>query len=396
MSNRLFNRTTPPHIVTLVLATASSALTMNVFLPSLPGMAKHFNTDYAVMQLAVTLYLLSTAVLQVFFGPASDRFGRRPVMLACFVVFILGTIGALAARDVETLLACRLLQAFSAAGMVLARAIVRDTVGMAAAASKMGYITMGMALVPMVAPFIGGLVDEIYGWQATFVVTLLFGIVAFGFIYFDLGETNHSPSSSFAAQFRSYPELLRSGHFWGYAAIAAFTSGTFFAFVGGGPYVATEMLGLSPSGYGMYFAFVSLGYMGGNFASGRYSTRAGIVRMMMLGSIIATFGMLFPIVLFAAGLMHPISLFGPAIFIGLGNGMTLPNANAGLVSVKPELAGTASGLGGALQMGGGALLSFAGGAFLTPTSGPYPLLIVMLVSTVLALAATLMVMRGRK
>ncbi len=396
MSNRLFNRTTPPHIVTLVLATASSALTMNVFLPSLPGMAKHFNTDYAVMQLAVTLYLLSTAVLQVFFGPASDRFGRRPVMLACFVVFILGTIGALAAPDVGTLLACRLLQAFSAAGMVLARAIVRDTVGMAAAASKMGYITMGMALVPMVAPFIGGLVDEIYGWQATFVVALLFGLVAFGFIYFDLGETNHSPSSSFAAQFRSYPELLRSGHFWGYAAIAAFTSGTFFAFVGGGPYVATEMLGLSPSGYGMYFAFVSLGYMGGNFASGRYSTRAGIVRMMMLGSIIATFGMLFPIVLFAAGLMHPISLFGPAIFIGLGNGMTLPNANAGLVSVKPELAGTASGLGGALQMGGGALLSFAGGAFLTPTSGPYPLLIVMLVSTVLALAATLMVMRGQK
>lgn len=396
MSNRLFNRATPPHIVTLVLATASSALTMNVFLPSLPGMAKHFDTDYAVMQLAVTLYLLATAVLQVFFGPASDRFGRRPVMLACFVVFILGTIGALVAPDVGTLLACRLLQAFSAAGMVLARAIVRDTVGMAAAASKMGYITMGMALVPMVAPFIGGMVDEIYGWQATFVVTLLFGLFAFSFIYFDLGETNHSPSSSFAAQFRSYPELLRSRPFWGYAAIAAFTSGTFFAFVGGGPYVATEMLGLSPSRYGMYFALVSLGYMAGNFASGRYSMRAGIVRMMMLGSIVATFGMLFPIILFAAGLAHPISLFGPAVFIGLGNGMTLPNANAGLVSVKPDLAGTASGLGGALQMGGGALLSFAGGAFLTPTSGPYPLLMVMLVSTVLALAATFVVMRGRK
>src|SRR5690606_30519562 len=114
----------------------------------------------------------ATAVLQLFIGPASDRFGRRPVMLVSFLVFLLGTVAAIFAPTIEVLLGCRLLQAFSAAGMVLSRAIVRDTVGASEAASRMGYITMGMAVVPMIGPMIGGFLDEIYGWKAAFVLTL--------------------------------------------------------------------------------------------------------------------------------------------------------------------------------------------------------------------------------
>jgi DHA1 family bicyclomycin/chloramphenicol resistance-like MFS transporter len=250
MAARYLDRGTPPHITTLVIATATGALTMNIFLPSLPGMAHHFETDYAVVQLAVSLYLGAIGLLQLFIGPASDRFGRRPVMLACFGVFMAGTLAAIYAPTIELFLACRLLQAFSAAGMVLSRAIVRDTVEASEAASMIGYVTMGMALVPMVGPMLGGFLDEIYGWKATFLLTLAFGAAAMVIVYLDLGETHASRSASLAAQFRTYPALLGSSRFWGYTLTASFASGAFFAFVGGGPYVATEILGLSPSAYG--------------------------------------------------------------------------------------------------------------------------------------------------
>lgn len=382
-----------PHIVTLVMAAAVGPLAMNVFLPSLPGMARHFDSDYAVMQLAVSFYLAATALLQLFIGPASDRFGRRPVMLFCLAVFLVGTVAAVYAPTVEALLLCRLLQAFSSAGMVISRAVVRDTVGTTEAASQIGYITMGMSIVPMIGPMIGGFLDELYGWQAGFWLTLAFGIVALGFVVFDLNETNRNRSDSLAAQFRSYPQLLGSGRFWGYALTAGFTTGAFFAFIGGGPYIATEMLGLKPSQYGFYFGIISVGYMLGNFLSGRFARVLGINRMMLAGNVVSVSGMVLAIALFAAGLYHPLSLFGPVFFTGLGNGLTLPSANAGVVSVKPRLAGSASGLGGALQIGGGAALSMLAGALVTPQSGPFPLLWVMLLSSFGGFLSTLWVIR---
>ncbi len=249
----------------------------------------------------------------------------------------------------------------------------------------------------MIGPTIGGFLDEIYGWKAAFVLTLAFGIVATVFVYFDLGETNSNRTTSFAAQFRSYPELLGSSRFWAYAATAAFSAGAFFAFLGGGPFVATDMLGLAPSGYGVYFGIISAGYMLGNFLSGRFSPTVGINRMMLAGNVIATLGMVLAFILFGAGLNHPLSLFGPAFFTGVGNGVTLPNANAGIVSIRPDLAGSASGLGGALQIGGGALLSVLAGALLTLDIRPLPAALdVMLLSSTAALFASLFVMRNAR
>ena len=392
MAVTYFRRASPPHITTLVVATATGALSMNIFLPSLPGMARYFGADYAVMQLAVSLYLVATGVLQLIIGPASDRFGRRPVMLVCFGIFMAGTIAAIYAPTVETFLVCRLLQAFSAAGMVLSRAIVRDTVEASAAASMIGYVTMGMALVPMIGPMIGGVLDEMYGWKATFVLTFAYGAIAMAIVYFDLGETNMRRSSSLAAQFHSYPRLLRSRRFWGYTFTATFTSGAFFAFLGGGPYAATELLGLSPSRYGFYFGMISSGYIVGNFLSGRYSTALGINRMMLMGNVIASAGMVLALILFAAGVDHPMALFGPVILTGVGNGVTLPNSNAGIVSARPDLAGSASGLGGAFQIGGGALFAVLAASLLSPESGVYPLVWVMLVSSAAAVVSTFYIM----
>ncbi|MEO3387415.1 multidrug effflux MFS transporter [Mesorhizobium sp. CAU 1741] len=393
MSSTFLDRTTPPHILTLVLATATNALAMNVFLPSLPAIARHFQADYSVVQLAVSLYLGATAVLQLFIGPASDRFGRRPVMLTCFSFFLVGSVATLYAPTIEMMLVARVMQAFSAAGVVLSRAIVRDTVSAANAASRMGYITMGMAVVPMIGPAIGGILDELYGWQAAFLLTLGFGCIAITFVFLDLGETNNARSSSLTEQFNRYPELFRSRRFWGYTLTAGFTSGTFFAFLGGAPFIASEMLGMRPSEYGLYFGLITLGYILGNFLTARFTGRLGINRMMSAGAFVSLSAVCICYVVLSSGHMSPPGFFSPMFLIGLGNGLTLPNANAGIVSVRPKLAGSAAGLGGALQVGCGATMSMIAGAMLGQDTGPWPLLEVMVVSSALAVLAGLYVIR---
>lgn len=382
-----------PHILTLVIATASSALAMNVFLPSLPSIARDLDTDYAVVQLMVSIYLFATAGLQLVIGPASDRLGRRPVLLWCLAIFLVSSLFSVFVQTIEMLLVLRFFQAFAAGGMVISRAVVRDTVDSDEAASRIGYITMGMALVPMIAPAFGGVLDEIYGWRATFALTLVYGVVAMLVVYVDLNETNRTPTKSLGAQFRVYPELLASRSFWSYTLTAAFTGGAFFAFLGGGPYVASEMMGIGPSAYGFYFVLVSIGYMAGNYLTARFSARISRNRLMIAGNAAATVGGLIGVALFAAGFDHPVSLFLPTGLVGIGNGMSLPTAYAGIVSVRPKLAGSASGLGGAIQMGGGALLSILAGAVLSAESGPYPLFAVMIASSLLAICATLYGMR---
>jgi len=275
----------------------------------------------------------------------------------------------------------------------LSRAIVRDVFAAEDSASKIAYITMGMSVTPMIAPFIGGYLDEHFGWQASFWLSFGFGLVAVVVLWFDLEETNLDPSPSMRAQFHAYPELLRSPRFWGYTATATFASGTFFAFLGGGPYVSTEILQMTPSQYGIHFGIVSFGYMAGNFLSGRFTKAWGMNRMMMLGSLVGVAGMLLSLACFAAGFYHPISLFGPAALVGVGNGMALPSANAGIVSVRPHLAGSASGLGGSLMIAGGALAAATASSLLGPDTGPFPLIHVALASALLSVLASYWVIR---
>jgi DHA1 family bicyclomycin/chloramphenicol resistance-like MFS transporter len=254
-----------------------------------------------------------------------------------------------------------------------------------------GYVTMGMTLVPMITPIVGGELETWFGWHSTFWFLLLVTVVIFAIVWTDLGETNEHKSSNFTEQIRAYPELLTSRRFWGYTLTAAFASGGFFAFLGGGPYVATEVLNMTPDAVGRSFIFIALGYMTGNFLSGRYARHQGVTRMMAVGSVVAFFGLSVSLALFLAGFSHPMSFFGPIFFVGMGNGLTLPSANAGMVSVRPQLAGSASGLGGAFMVGGGAGLSVLAGILLSPETGVYPLLGLMLASCAFAFMATLYV-----
>lgn len=385
------NRQTPPHVVTLVLIAALAALNMNIFVPSLTGMAKYFEADYAIIQLAISAYLGVTAVLQLIIGPLSDRFGRRPVLLGSFGIFLAATLGCLFAPNVEIFLFFRMIQGAIASGMVLSRAVVRDMVEPDEAASKIGYITMGMSLAPMLGPMLGGFLEQQFGWHSSFVLVFVFGVFVTWLVWADLGETNAHKSSSFMAQFKAYPELFTSKRFWGYALTAAFTSGVFFAFLGGVAFVGETIFGLNSAQLGLYFMFVSTGYMFGNFLAGRFSRRIGLNRMMLIGSGATMLGMVLLLGFFFSNLIHPLTFFGSMIFVGIGNGMTLPNANAGIVSVRPHLAGSASGLGGAIMIGGGAALSATTGTMLTQETGAYPLLYMMLASAVLAVVTSLSV-----
>jgi DHA1 family bicyclomycin/chloramphenicol resistance-like MFS transporter len=384
---RFLDRATPPHIFTLIMLTGIGALSMNVFLPSLPRMSEHFSTDYRIMQLSVALYLAVNAVLQLMVGPISDRYGRRPVLLGGVAIFLVATVGCIFAPTVEIFLFFRMLQAVIVVGLVLGRAVVRDMYPADQAASQIGYVTMGMAVVPMIGPAIGGVLDETFGWQANFWMLLILGAAVAALTWRDLGETAQATSASFAAQFAQYPELFRSRRFWGYCLTAAFASGAFFAYLGGAPYVGTEVFGLSPSALGIYFGAPALGYFFGNWIAGRFSVRIGINHMILWGSILSAAGMLASLLLFMAGLKTALVFFGFTAFVGLGNGMVLPNATSGMLSVRPHLAGTASGLGGALMIGGGAGLSALAGALLTGGNGAYPLIWMMLTTSLLGVAA---------
>lgn len=373
--------------------TGVGALSMNIFLPSLPAMTAYFDTEYRLMQLSVSLYLGVNAVLQVMIGPISDQFGRRPVLLGGFVVFLLATVGCLMATTIEVFLAFRMLQAVIVVGLVLGRAVVRDMHAADEAASKIGYVTMGMAIVPMLGPAIGGLLDQTFGWQANFWLLLVLGMLILGLVWRDLGETAQATSASFAEQFREYPELFRSRRFWGYSMSAAFASGAFFSYLGGAPYVGSQVFGLSAAEVGLFFGAPALGYFFGNGVSGRFSTRVGINGMVLVGSVVSAVGLTLSLLLFLAGIQTAFVFFGFMTFVGFGNGMVLPNATSGMLSVRPHLAGTASGLGGAIMLAGGAILSAVAGALLAGGTSAYPLIVIMLATSLAGVAAIIYTIR---
>ncbi len=394
---RFLDRRTPPHLSTLILMTGLSALAMNIFLPSLPNMTVYFQADYRVLQLSVALYLGANAVLQLFIGPFADKLGRRPVTLYGILLFMLATLGCIYAPTAETFLIFRMCQAIIAVCMVLGRAVVQDMYPKDKAASMIGYVTMGMAVVPMIGPVIGGVIDEVFGWQANF--WLLFAIAALMLllIYFDMGETGGKSGLSLAQQFGEYPELLRSPRFWGYSLASALSSGAFFAYLGGAPFIGTDVYGLEPAALGFYFGAPALGYFLGNYLTGRYSMRFGINPMILWGCILCMIGIAISLGVTYAGIDSHFTFFGLMTFVGLGNGLAMPNATAGMLSVRPHLAGTASGLGGSIMLGGGAALSALAGALLTPETGAFPLLWLMLITAVLSiLSIVLVILRQRK
>lgn len=385
-----------PPIAVLIAVSTLNPLALNMFVPSMPGLEAAFGTTYARVQLALSLYLAAVAVAQIVLGPLSDRWGRRPVMLAGLAVFLAGTLVCRSASSIETFILGRVVQgAGSCAGMVLSRAIVRDLYDRDRAASMIGFVTMGMAVAPTIGPAIGGLLDEHYGWRASFDAMFGFGVLVLAASLAWLHETNHrrGRATGPAALARDFADLAASPVFLAFAVSSALTSAVFFAFIGGAPYVMQKLMGLGARETGLYFVLIAAGYVVGNFLSGRYAARFGIVRMMTAGNLLGLAACSAAWVLYAAGFLHPAAVFGPMFLVGMSNGLSLPSSVAGAVSVRPDLAGAASGLIGSLQIGGGAVVTAAIGAAVTQSAVP---LYASMTALAAAALATGLVARSRQ
>ncbi len=386
---RFLDRSTAPSIFTLIVLTGLGALSMNVFLPSLPQMAEYFGAEYGVVQLSVALYFGVNAALQLLIGPFSDRYGRRPVMLVGVAIYCLASLGCLWAPDVITFLVFRMIQASVVVGLVLGRAVVRDLYPRDQAASMIGYVTMGMAIVPMVGPVIGGVLGQAFGWKANFWLLFGAGLVILLLAWADLGETARKGEGRLRDQFAQYPTLLLSRRFWGYSLSSTLASGAFFAYLGGAPLVGARIFGLEPALLGLFFGAPALGYFFGNLISGRFSVRVGVDRMILWGALITVAGLSTGLGLFFVGYKTALVFFGSMTFVGLGNGMVLPNATSGMMSIRPDLAGTASGLGGSIMLAGGASLSALSGVILSQSDQAYPLIYLMLACAIGAAASAI-------
>lgn len=374
-----------PGLPVLIAISALNPLALNILQPVLPALAVMFATDYGTAQLTLSAYLFSFALAQLVLGPLSDHFGRRPVVLGGFLLFIAGTFACLFATSMGALIAGRVLQAAGGcAGFVLARAIVRDMHGRDKAASLLGAITSVMVIAPMLAPAIGGFVADYAGWQGVFVTLGIVGAATMVFAWMRLYETRPDMTAEMRPPlFGSMVTLMREPLFLLHTATLAFTSATFFSFLSGAPYVVVTLQGKPPSTYGFYFVTNSLGYMVGSAFMARYAERLGIARSISWGAILCTVAALFMAVFYSLLPLSPLALFVPMTFISAGHGLVLPGATAAAVSVRPDLAGAAAGLSGALQLGISAALAWLVGHFMSDTA--WPMIATMLTAVLLAL-----------
>lgn len=366
-----------PMLVTLMIASALSPLAINIFIPSMASIAADLSADGATVGLGLSLYLVATALIQLVAGPLSDRYGRRPIILGGMVLFLVGTLLCLMADDVALFLVGRVVQAASATGIALSRAIVRDVYSRERAAAMIGYVTMGLAVAPMIGPLIGGVLDTAFGWRSVFWLLTGIGIVTIVLLAFDLSETNSETGRPILPQLRAYGELAGSSAFWIYVGTSSLTSAVFFGFLGGAPFIAMTVLGMTPAGYSVWFALCAIGYMLGNFATARLSERFRIKTMMVTGAVISLAATSLSLALIAGGLLSPLTLFAPMLFVGFGNGLVLPTATAGGVSVMPQAAGAAAGMLGACQIGVGALSSILAALLATGSGSAVGLLLLM-------------------
>lgn len=374
-----------PSLLTLVLLTSISVLSLNLFLPSLSRIAAEYQADYALVSLSIGGYLAVSAVLQVIMGPLSDLYGRRPVLLAGLAIFVVASVGCYMAQDIWVFLGFRLLQSTVVCAMVISRAVVRDIAPQNEAARLLGLIGTAMALAPLLGPVLGGVLDELFGWRANFAAFVVIGVAMFALTWVDLPETNPHLGTGFARHFRSYPELLGVPLFWAHCGSLVFSVGGFYAFLGGAPQVAEAQFGLSPAWVGVGMGSISAGFMLGNFLTGRLSGRVPLSRIVLAGRWLALTGPGLGVVLFALGANHPLFMFGCVLFIGLGNGLTIPGVNASVMSVAPHLAGSASGLSGALTLAGGAALTAISGLVVGGAGGALALMSLLVVVSGLAL-----------
>ncbi|MBX3626561.1 MAG: multidrug effflux MFS transporter [Rhizobacter sp.] len=354
--------TTDRRIAPLWLLSALPAVGLfssSAYLPSLPAMARDFGVPIGQVQLTVSAYLAAMAAFMLVVGPWSDRAGRRQVGLVTLVVFFLGSLAAWCAPTIEWLIAARIAQGIGASGgMVLTRSMVRDAMSDEDAARASAHLGMSIAIAPIVAPMVGGLVQQSFGWRANLLLFSLLGLVLLAASLRGLVETLPAERRNTHGGWRlvtGYVELLRTRRFMANTLPIAIGALGIFAYNTQAPALLIGELHVSAAAFGVYGALPPIGYVIGNFIVSRLTGQvtprrlieAGCLLLATSGSLVALLGGVFGDV--AACIAVPMLLFG------LGNGLLMPNAMLRSMSVSPMLVGSSSALSGCLRMAAGSL-----------------------------------------
>lgn len=337
--------------------TAVGPLSTDMYLPSLPAIALAFAADTGATQLTLSVHLIGFAGSQLFYGPMADRYGRRPVLLAGFGLYVAGCFVSLFVGSIEELIAARFFQAIGGgASVVLARAIVRDLYEGPAAGQMLARMAAIMGIVPALAPMLGGFVEAAYGWKMNFVAMGAFGAVLALIVLTSLDETlppSRRQSAAPVAILAHYRRLIGDRRYLRYLLIAGACFAGLFAFISGSSFVLQGLYGLSPIAYGMCFGLMAAGYIAGSLTGGRLVRRLGIDNTLKVGGVFACLGG-FSMLAGLAGSASPAAIVAPVIVYGFAVGLTMPQAMAGALTPFPEIAGTASALLGFLQAGAAA------------------------------------------
>ncbi|OGT73703.1 MAG: hypothetical protein A3H44_09290 [Gammaproteobacteria bacterium RIFCSPLOWO2_02_FULL_57_10] len=375
-------------ILLLAMVSALGPVAMQILLPGVPIIKESFQVSTAIAQLTLSLSMASIAIATLAYGPLSDRFGRKPVLVSGMIITIIGSIMCIVAPGIEWLIIGRVVQAAGGAvGMVVARAIVRDVYDAREASSVIATLVMVMVVMPMLSPAVGGELMVRLDWHSVFYFVAICSAILLGCLVYTLPETLREPVpfSGVGDMLRTYRSLLQMRSFCGYAFSVSFVSVVFFSFISAAPEIMVSVFQRPATEYGYYFIIIPLGFMAGNYVTRHFGTRAGIHRMIDYGSRISILGIALAILLQAIGLHHPAALFLPIALAIFGNGITLPNAQAGAINAAPKKAGSASGLTGFMQMAFSAVAAQAVALIFNGTV--YPMLLLMLGASVLSLLA---------
>lgn len=392
-------RDTPrPALIAQILGQmALGLLAMTLCIPSMAAWSTSFATTQSMVQLTFSGYVAAYGLLQLVYGPLSDRFGRRRVLLAGLVITLLGTLLAALADDIATLIVARTLQgAGTASGMVVGRALVQDLFEGAARTRMMAGIGMTMGLCPPLGTLIGGQLHEALGWRATFWLTLAIGLLlavaSWRVLPRDASARPAGAPHWLNSMGRAYARLWQEPSFILYVLMVGSATATFYAFLAGAPLVFTQQ-GVTPGRIGLYVMCVPGAYIAGNFVTTRLAQRLGDRRMIGFGQAFSLTGVGLTLALALAGWNHPLGIALPLILLGIGHGLLMPAALAGTVGLVPALAGAAAGVAGVTQQLLGALAGWAVG--LVPHADARGLALLMLLLTSLSVAACAVLFNGR-
>ena len=356
----------------------TGTVALHIFIPALPAAARDLGASPAAVQLTITLYLVGLAVGQLVYGPISDRFGRRPVLIASLTGYLAGFLLAIPARSIEALVLARVLQSLGACGaLVLGRAMVRDVSTSEDAAKKLAVLITCMTLTPTLAPGAGGLIEAAFGWRAIFVVLAAIVGTLLLLVILHLPETNRRPATpGLRAVGASYGGLLRSGKFRRYGLAGACSGTSLYAFLAVAPFLYIDMLGRSASEVGVFCVVVSVGMAIGaalvRMVVGRVEVRSGA----RFGNAISLVAALLLLAVTLSGNISVLSLTATMLLYALGVGIGGPNMVAGAMNVDPGAAGSASGLYGFSQMAVGAILTLAVGLWHDGTALPLAIVLI--------------------